>query len=77
MNIEQALEQVYHSLHQNNEQLDAHIVNLKAALVAEGAANVEMEPARLPQNNRQGRKMLQTYFKKRGVVVIYTAQQTA
>jgi len=30
---------------------------------------VTMDKTRLPNNSRPGRKMLQTYFKKRGVLV--------
>ncbi len=41
------------------------------AMLAAGEKTVTMVKERLPQNNRQGRKMLQTYFKKRGVTVEY------
>lgn len=64
-----ALEAVYTSLHADNEGLDARIVELKTVLHAAGEKSILVEPTKLPQNNRQGRKMLQTYFKKRGVVV--------
>lgn len=66
-----ALEQVHVSLNDNNAGLDANIATLKAALDVSGAKQVAMDKTRLPQNNRQGRKMLQTYFKKRGVVVAF------
>jgi hypothetical protein len=69
--VKEALERAYESLHQNNAGLDKAIEALKAALHASGMATVSMEKERLPQNNRQGRKMLQTYFKKRGVVVTF------
>ncbi len=71
--IKQALEATYTALHNNNTGLDGCIAALKATLAAQGAATVQMEKERLPQNNRQGRKMLQTYFKKRGVVVVFDA----
>lgn len=71
--LAQALEEIYGALHANNEGLDEHIARLRAAMADAGLKQVEMEPARLPQNNRQGRKMLQTYFKKRGVAVAYRA----
>jgi hypothetical protein len=67
--VTKALENVYTALHADNEGLDARIAELKAALQEAGEKNVVIEAPRLPQNNRQGRKMLQTYFKKRGVVV--------
>ncbi|MEI9902976.1 MAG: hypothetical protein WDN06_02585 [Asticcacaulis sp.] len=36
---------------------------------AEGAKVLTVAPSRLAQNNRQGRKIMQSYFKKRGVTV--------
>jgi hypothetical protein len=71
MTVAAALEQVHVALNDNNAGLDASIATLKAALAAKGEKQVEMDKTRLPQNNRQGRKMLQTYFKKRGVVVVF------
>ena len=69
--VKEALEKVHASLDNNNEGLDGLIAELKAAMMAAGEKTVTMVKERLPQNNRQGRKMLQTYFKKRGVVVEY------
>jgi hypothetical protein len=69
--VKEALENVHASLNNNNEGLDAAIAELKTAMFAAGEKTVTMVKERLPQNNRQGRKMLQTYFKKRGVVVEY------
>jgi hypothetical protein len=71
MTVAAALEQVHAALNDNNAGLDASIATLKAALAAKGEKQVAMDKTRLPQNNRQGRKMLQTYFKKRGVVVVF------
>ena len=65
--VTQALEACHASLNDNNTGLDAAIAALKAALVAAGEKQVVMQKERLPQNTRPGRKMLQTYFKKRGV----------
>jgi hypothetical protein len=67
---DQALENVYASLMNDNEDIDTHIAALKNALGAE--KSVIVDPARLPQNNRQGRKMMQSYFKKRGVTVTFS-----
>ena len=67
--VKQALENVHTALNDNNNGLDIAIVHLKKAIAHAGAKTVLMEKTRLPQNNRQGRKMLQTYFKKRGVIV--------
>lgn len=71
--IAEAMEAVYQSLHNDNEQLDTHIAALKKALAAEGKTSVEADPARIPTPNRQGRKMMQSYFKQRGVMVTFTA----
>lgn len=72
--VKAALEAVHAALNDNNQGLDARIAELKAALAQAGQKTVTMDQTRLPQNNRQGRKMLQTYFKKRGVVVEYAEQ---
>lgn len=69
--VNAALEAVHAALNDNNQGLDARIAELKAALAQAGQTSVTMDQTRLPQNNRQGRKMLQTYFKKRGVIVEY------
>lgn len=69
--VKTALDEVHAALNDNNEGLDEKIANLKLALVAKGEKQVLMDQKLLPQNNRQGRKMLQTYFKKRGVVVAF------
>lgn len=75
LTVAQALEAVYESLKQDNLDIDQHIDGLKAALAAEGKKEVAVEPARLAQNNRQGRKMMQSYFKKRGVTVTFTGEK--
>ncbi|MFH1157584.1 MAG: hypothetical protein V1721_01675 [Pseudomonadota bacterium] len=72
LTIEQALENIYASMKNDNEDIDAHIRHLKAALSASGQKNVTVENSRLVQNNRQGRKMMQSYFKKRGVDVTFS-----
>ena len=71
--VKAALESVHAALNDNNVNLDACIAQLKLALAEAGQKTVTMDQTRLPQNNRQGRKMLQTYFKKRGVIVEYAA----
>lgn len=71
--VKQALEVVHTCLNENNQGLDPAIAALKEALAKTGAKSVQMDQTRLPQNNRQGRKMLQTYFKKRGVLVTFAA----
>lgn len=72
--LKTALDEVHASLDNNNEGLDEKIAALKTAIAAKGEKQVLMDQTRLPQNNRQGRKMLQTYFKKRGVVVAFNKE---
>ena len=69
----QAIENIYASLHNNNDEIDAHIAALKAAMVAEGHKEAMFDPAKLVQPNRQGRKMMESYFGKRGVKIGFKA----
>ncbi|CAM3340156.1 hypothetical protein [Asticcacaulis taihuensis] len=73
MTTAEALEKIYESLANDNVELDAAIKDLKAALAAEGLKEAVVEPTRLAQNNRQGRKLMQSYFKKKGVTVTFAA----
>ena len=72
--VKKAMEEIHASLDNNNEALDEKIVALKDALVANGQKSILVDKERLPQNNRQGRKMMQTYFKKRGVIVEFAKE---
>lgn len=74
LTVAEALENVYASMINDNAELDAHIAALKTALVAEGLKTAVVEPSRLAQNNRAGRKLMQSYFKKRGVTVTFGGQ---
>ncbi len=69
--VEQAMEGVYNALHNENEDLNQHIKNLKTALAADGKKEAVFKAERLVQNNREGRKRMQSYFKKRGVKVSF------
>tara|TARA_R110001592_G_scaffold3525_16_gene20003 strand:+ start:44988 stop:45215 length:228 start_codon:yes stop_codon:yes gene_type:complete len=73
MNITQAIEAVYEAMSNENEGLNDRISDLKAAIKEEGAKSAVFDPARLVQNNREGRKRMQSYFKKRGVTVVFEA----
>ncbi|WP_303829800.1 hypothetical protein [Asticcacaulis taihuensis] len=73
MTTAEALEKIYESLANDNVELDAAIKDLKVALAAEGLKEAVVEPTRLAQNNRQGRKLMQSYFKKKGVTVTFAA----
>lgn len=77
MTVDQALEQIYTSIHNNNQDLDTHIAALKSALKAQGTNTVTVDPNRLVQSNREGRKLMQSYFKKRGVIVTFAANTAA
>ena len=74
LTVSQAIENVYASLADDNRDIDDHIDALKVALKAEGKKEATFVPARLAQNNRQGRKMMQAYFKKRGVTVAFAEE---
>lgn len=71
LTLEQALENIYTSLQNDNEDIDAHIDALKTALAVQKQSSVEIDTARLAHNNRSGRKLMQSYFKKRGVIVTF------
>jgi hypothetical protein len=77
LNMAQATEAIYQSLIADNEDIDLHIKNLKAAMDAAGLKEARFEPARLSQNNRQGRKLMQAYFRKRGVTVVFEQNDSA
>ncbi len=72
--VAEATDSIYASLHSDNADLDAHIATLKAALAREGTKEAVFDPARLAQNNRSGRKLMQAYFRQRGVSVAFSAQ---
>jgi hypothetical protein len=74
LSVSQAIDNVYASLHADNLDIDAHIDALKSALAAAGEKQAVFDPGRLAQNNRQGRKMMQAYFKKRGVTVSFAGE---
>jgi hypothetical protein len=65
--LQQVIENIYESIRNDNENLDQHIAALKAAIAPK--KNVTVDPLRLVENNRQGRRLMQAYFKKHGVIV--------
>lgn len=67
--LNQAIDNIYASLRDDNRELDLHIAELKAAMAREGANEVTFEPGKLAQNNRQGRKLMQAYFRQKGVKI--------
>ncbi|CAH2405431.1 hypothetical protein NKH36_08330 [Mesorhizobium sp. M1312] len=71
--VAEATDSIYASLRANNADIDAHIAALKAALAREGIEQAVFDPTRLAQNNRSGRKLMQAYFRQRGVSVRFSA----
>jgi hypothetical protein len=65
------IDAIYESLKNDNAEIDLRIKELKTALAAEGLKEAVFDPERIAQNNRQGRKTMQAYFKKRGVTVTF------
>lgn len=72
LTLNQAIDNIYASIKNNNEDLDANIAALKAAMARVGIKEAVFEPGKLAQSNRQGRKIMQSYFKKKGVAVSFT-----
>ncbi|TGT82717.1 MULTISPECIES: hypothetical protein [unclassified Mesorhizobium] len=70
--VAEATENIYASLRADNADIDAHIATLKAALTREGMKQAIFDPAKLAQNNRSGRKLMQAYFRQRGVSVRFS-----
>ena len=70
--VAEAVERIYGSLQADNADIDVHIATLKAALAREGVKEAVFDPVRLVQNNRSGRKLMQAYFRQRGVTVKYS-----
>ena len=70
--VAEATESIYASIRADNADLDAHIATLKAAMAREGLKQALFEPAKLAHNNRSGRKLMQAYFRQRGVTVTFS-----
>lgn len=71
--VTEAIDNIYASLQLDNADIDEHIAALKLALAREGAKEAFFDPSKLAQNNRSGRKMMQAYFRQRGVSVKFSA----
>ena len=70
--VSAAIDAVLASIKNDNEDLDLQIAALKDAMTREGVKEAVFETAKLPQPNRQGRKLMQSYFKKKGVAVSFS-----
>jgi len=71
--VSEATDSIYASLQSNNADIDVHIATLKAALKREGMIEAVFDPTKLAHNNRSGRKLMQAYFRQRGVSVTFSA----
>ncbi len=69
MKVDEALENVYTAVQNDNDGIDESIAGLKAAMKEAGEKTAEIDCARLLYNNRQGKKLMKSYFKKRGVKI--------
>jgi hypothetical protein len=69
--VEQAIENIYTSVNNDNEDFEVHFAALKSALAAKGKKEVEFDPARLTHGNREGRKLMQAYFRRGGLTVTF------
>lgn len=74
LTLQQAIDNIYASLKADNAELLEHITALKAAMAREGVKEAVFEPAKLAQNNRQGRKLMQSFFRKKGVTVSFASE---
>lgn len=71
--VAEATNRIYESLQADNADIDIHIAALKTALTEAGLKEAVFDPDKLVQNNRYGRKLMQSYFRQRGVAVKYSA----
>lgn len=71
LTVSQAIDAIYTSIKNDNEELDLHIAALKDAMAREGVKEAVFENEKLAQPNRQGRKLMQSYFRKKGVAISF------
>ncbi len=69
MKVDEALENVYTAVQNDNDGIDESIAELKLAMKEAGKKTAEIDCTRLVYNNRQGKKLMKSYFKKRGVKI--------
>jgi hypothetical protein len=71
LTLAEATENIYAALREDNKDLDVHIAALKAVMARDGLKEAVFEPSKLAQNNRSGRKLMEAYFRKKGVLVAF------
>ena len=67
--LTEAIDNIYASIREDNKDLLTHIAALKAAMAREGVKEAIFDPAKLAQNNRQGRKLMQAFFRQKGIKI--------
>ena len=73
LTVAEATDAIYASIKDDNRDLLTHIAALKAAMAREGVKEAVFEPSKLAQNNRQGRKLMQAFFRQKGVTISFKA----
>jgi hypothetical protein len=73
LSVADATDRIYESLNADNADIDALIAKLKVALAQAGLKEAVFDASKLTQNNRSGRKLMQAYFRQRGVTVKFSA----
>lgn len=73
--LDKIKDDIYEAISNDNEGLMEAIAALKEELKAQGTKEATFERAKLAQNNRQGRQMMKSFFKKRGVIVKFDAPE--
>ncbi|WP_422371097.1 hypothetical protein [Hoeflea sp.] len=73
LTLNQAIDNIYTSINNDNEDIDQHIAALKAAMARDGVKEAVFDPGKLAQSNRQGRKIMQSYFRQKGVKVSFAS----
>ncbi len=73
ISLQQAIDNIYASLKADNAELLERIAELRAAMAREGVKEAVFEPAKLAQNNRQGRKLMQAFFRNHGIIVSFSS----
>jgi len=72
LTVAEATDRIYQSINADNLDIDLHIATLKAALASAGQKEAVFDPAKLAHGNRSGRKLMQAYFRQRGVTVKFS-----
>ena len=73
LSLQQAIDNIYASIKADNAELLERIGELKAVMARDGVKEAVFEPAKLAQNNRQGRKLMQAVFRKHGVAISFSS----